>query len=168
MSIPNDRRGPSSSGHGANTGVSVRTVLAVLLITVHHRRSPRPSFRQADALSNRSDHGTCPRDCGTYCAPPLDSVSACDIAFPNCPCSLAKMAKRSAGAVGLQSRERISYRRRTSLVVRHAWRAAKDLVRYCVYTGRWWLPALMIVLALAAVVVSITKAAAPTVVYVLF
>lgn len=52
--------------------------------------------------------------------------------------------------------------------VRHIGRLVRDLVLYTVRTGRWWFPALIVVLAVTAVVVTAAKVVVPTVVYTLF
>ncbi|MFN8016892.1 MAG: DUF5989 family protein [Acidimicrobiales bacterium] len=54
------------------------------------------------------------------------------------------------------------------LVIRHIGRAVRDLAAYVVRTGRWWMPLLLILLAITSVVVTAAKVVVPTVVYTLF
>ena len=42
------------------------------------------------------------------------------------------------------------------------------MVAYAIRTGRWWMPVLIIVLALTATLVTAAKVVVPTVVYTLF
>lgn len=51
---------------------------------------------------------------------------------------------------------------------RNVLRLASDLVAYGWRTGRWWVPALTLVLLAAAAVLATTQAVAPTLVYTLF
>ena len=50
-------------------------------------------------------------------------------------------------------------------IVRHAGVFAADLSRY---TGRWWFPVVLLLLAVGAVVALTAKVVVPTAVYVLF
>lgn len=50
---------------------------------------------------------------------------------------------------------------------RGAWQV-KVLGLYCLRTGRWWLPLLIIVLPLLVLLAAATKAIVPTTMYVLF
>lgn len=43
-----------------------------------------------------------------------------------------------------------------------------DLAAYALSTGRWWVPVVVVLLAVSAVVVAAVKVAAPTAVYVFF
>lgn len=52
--------------------------------------------------------------------------------------------------------------------VRHLGRLLADLGWYGVRTGRWWLPIVTLVLAVAATLVALIKVASPTLVYVFF
>lgn len=52
--------------------------------------------------------------------------------------------------------------------VRHAWRFVTDLWTYAVRTGRWWVPVVTVVLAVAALLVAFVKVAVPTAVYLFF
>ena len=54
------------------------------------------------------------------------------------------------------------------LIARHIGLALRDLVMYVVRTGKWWLPVLIVVLAITATVVTVAKVVVPTVVYTLF
>lgn len=52
--------------------------------------------------------------------------------------------------------------------IRHASRLCLELATYSVRSGRWWVPAIILVLSVATVVAVTTKAAVPVAVYVLF
>jgi hypothetical protein len=52
--------------------------------------------------------------------------------------------------------------------LRHLWRMVTDLFTYSVRTGRWWLPVVVVMLAVAAALVAFVKVAVPTAVYVFF
>ncbi len=52
--------------------------------------------------------------------------------------------------------------------IRAAARTMGDLGVYGWRTGRWWLPVLVVLLAVTAAVVGVVQAAVPTVVYTLF
>ncbi|MCU1498068.1 MAG: hypothetical protein JWM47_2021 [Acidimicrobiales bacterium] len=54
------------------------------------------------------------------------------------------------------------------LVLRHLGLAVRELVVYVLHTGKWWLPVLIVVLAVTATVVTAAKVVVPTVVYTLF
>lgn len=54
------------------------------------------------------------------------------------------------------------------LRLRYGALAVRDLAMYVVRTGRWWLPVLVITLAVTAVLVTAAKVVVPTVVYTLF
>ena len=54
------------------------------------------------------------------------------------------------------------------LLVRHVALTIRDLVMYVLRTGKWWLPVLIVVLAITATVVTVAKVVVPTVVYTLF
>lgn len=45
---------------------------------------------------------------------------------------------------------------------------ARDLGVYVFHTGRWWIPLVMVLLSVTALVVATTKVVVPTVVYVFF
>lgn len=51
---------------------------------------------------------------------------------------------------------------------RSAARMVIDLAQYSLRTGRWWLPAILVVLAVAAVTAAAIQAVVPTLVYALF
>lgn len=52
--------------------------------------------------------------------------------------------------------------------IRGVGRLVSDLGWYVVRTGRWWVPLLIVAMAVAAVIALVVKAAVPTAVYVLF
>lgn len=54
------------------------------------------------------------------------------------------------------------------LLIRNALRMLRDLGGYAVDSGRWWIPAVIVLLGLAAVVAVTVKVVVPTTVYVLF
>ena len=54
------------------------------------------------------------------------------------------------------------------LLARHAAAAVRDLAMYVERTGKWWLPVLVISLAVTATVVTAGKVIVPTVIYTLF
>jgi hypothetical protein len=54
------------------------------------------------------------------------------------------------------------------LALRHAGLAVRDAIAYVARTGRWWMPLLVLVLAIVATVVTVAKVVVPTVVYTLF
>lgn len=54
------------------------------------------------------------------------------------------------------------------LAVRHGLRLLGDLVAYGLSSGRWWFPALVVVLAVTAVLVATAKAVVPVATYALF
>ena len=54
------------------------------------------------------------------------------------------------------------------LRIRYFFRTLSDLGFYTVRTGRWWVPLLMILLAVTATLVTAAKVVVPTVVYTLF
>lgn len=52
--------------------------------------------------------------------------------------------------------------------LRWAGRLGADLFTYTFRSGRWWLPLLVVSLAVAATVVTVAKVVVPTIVYTLF
>ena len=54
------------------------------------------------------------------------------------------------------------------LRARHAARMGGELLRFGVRTGLWWVPVMIPVLAIAALVIAAAHAVVPTVVYVFF
>lgn len=52
--------------------------------------------------------------------------------------------------------------------VSHAGRLVGDLTVYATRSGRWWVPAVILVLVLAAFVVAAAQVVVPTVIYTLF
>ena len=73
------------------------------------------------------------------------------------------------------NRLRIPSRRRRSesrlgfvLRARHFFRLSGDLLAYAAVNRAWWVPALTLVLALAALLITIGQAAAPVTLYPLF
>ena len=54
------------------------------------------------------------------------------------------------------------------MLLRWSLRGLRDLGTYAVRSGRWWMPALVVVLAVVTVVVAVAKVVVPTVVYTLF
>jgi hypothetical protein len=46
-------------------------------------------------------------------------------------------------------------------------RFGRDLSRYALWTGRWWVPVVIVALALTALTAGVAKVAVPTVVYTL-
>jgi hypothetical protein len=54
------------------------------------------------------------------------------------------------------------------LRLRHLFRLSGDLVAYAVINRAWWVPALTLVLAMAALLITIGQTAAPVTLYPLF
>ena len=54
------------------------------------------------------------------------------------------------------------------MLVRNLGSMAIDVVRHAVRSGNWWLPIVIVLLAVAAVVAATAKVVVPTTVYVLF
>lgn len=54
------------------------------------------------------------------------------------------------------------------ILLRHSLQLAGNLLLAGVRTGRWWMPVLVPLLAVAAVVITTAKVVVPTVVYVFF
>lgn len=55
-----------------------------------------------------------------------------------------------------------------TLVLRHVARNGRDLLSYALRTGRWWLPAVVLTLALAAIAAATAKVVVPTATYAFF